>query len=670
MHTASSRPGARLRRALLAGLALGVATSGFSGVLAGAADAQTPTSSSSPKPAPVTAADAHHPASEGWQQINGVWVQIGATRPHVMPNAKTYAAKQAAGATSGSGGVGNSSNAVADGKATPYNNYDLQMTYRGGQDSIGVTTGQPKVYLIYWGSQWGTPGTDPATGNTTLTGDPDKAAPYQQDFFKGLGSSTDTWSKVMTQYCEGIAPGTTQCPANANHVGMPVQGQTLAGVWVDNTLPSPQAATEPQIAAEVLAAAKHFGNGDPTQNRNVQYVINTPQGEDSDSWKELGYCAWHTFTRSSYGTLAYTLMPYLTDVPACGTNWFGEGTARGRLDGYGIIGGHEYAETITDQNPSGAWTDATGQENGDKCSWIPMGGNGGMFYLQLSTGTFPVQTTWSNYDHLCTGDDPQFKNSALLVTKPCDQAAQRGKAVDYAVLASDAAGRPVKYGAKNLPSGLRINATTGHITGTTTASGTRTVTVTGSDDKGNSQSQTFRWTFANGPQVGCAPIEQLLDPGFENSTWNHGAWNASGYNIVTPSSAHAPHSGNSYAWLGQNTSTDDSITQWIETTPGYTKESFSFWLNVTGSAQDASAPGGTADDTLSLELYDQYSGRYMATVKTWSNLSATNGYQQQTIDLTPYVASEFGSTVGIKLVSHSTTGKTAFLIDDASVHLT
>ncbi|MGW3045464.1 Ig domain-containing protein [Kitasatospora sp. NPDC001159] len=650
MPTARSRPGGPLRKLLLGALALGLAAVGTAGP-AHAQDrpeipAQPPTSSTTPKDP--------HPAAEGWRQINGTWVQVGAIRPHVMPNADTFAQRQAAKARTAA--------------ASPRNNYNLQMTYRGGQDSIGVTTGQPKVYLIYWGSQWGNPGTDPATGNVTLSGDPDGAAPYQQDFFKGLGSGTDTWSRVMTQYCEGITPGSSYCPPEANHVGMPVAGQTLAGVWVDNAKPAPKAATEPEIAAEVSAAAKHFGNTDPNRNRDVQYVINTGQGLDSDKWKELGYCAWHTFMRSSAGTLAYTLMPYLTDVPACGTNWINTG-ARGRLDGYGIIGGHEYAETITDQTASGAWTDATGQENADKCSWIPVGANGGMFNLTLSTGVFPVQTTWSNYDHLCTGDDPVFGNAPLQVTQPCEQTVESGKPVDIPVLASDRAGRPIAYSAKGLPAGLRIDPATGHITGTTHATGWKTITVTGRDDRGNTQSQTFKAGFFHGPQTGCAPIEQLNDPGFENGTADHGVWNPSGYNVITPSTAHQAHSGSTYAWLGQNAANDDSVTQWVETTPGYTKEHLSFWLNITGSAQGASAPGGSAVDTLSLELYDQWSGNYLATVKTWTNLDATNGYRPQSFDLTPYVAAEFGSTVGIKLVTHSTSGKTAFLVDDASVKL-
>src|SRR5213078_2415338 len=45
------------------------------------------------------------------------------------------------------------------------------LTYGGAVDGIGVTTGKPKVYLVFWGSQWGTAGRD-ADGNTTLSGDP------------------------------------------------------------------------------------------------------------------------------------------------------------------------------------------------------------------------------------------------------------------------------------------------------------------------------------------------------------------------------------------------------------------------------------------------------------------------------------------------------------------
>ena len=105
---------------------------------------------------------------------------------------------------------------------------DQNLTYGGGNNGVGVTTGAPKVYLVFWGSQWGTAGTN-AKGDTTLTNDPAGAAPVVQEFFKGLGTNGEGWSKVMTQYCEGVASGTETCPASAAHVGYPTGG-ALAGV--------------------------------------------------------------------------------------------------------------------------------------------------------------------------------------------------------------------------------------------------------------------------------------------------------------------------------------------------------------------------------------------------------------------------------------------------------
>ena len=66
------------------------------------------------------------------------------------------------------------------------------------------------------------------------------------------------------------------------------------------------------------------------------------------------------------------------------------------LQGVSIVAGHEYAETITDQNPAGGWTDSTGAEDADKCAWITPGTSGGSFGLTLATGTFAMQTTWAN----------------------------------------------------------------------------------------------------------------------------------------------------------------------------------------------------------------------------------------------------------------------------------
>jgi hypothetical protein len=274
------------------------------------------------------------------------------------------------------------------------------LSYGGGNGGVGVTTGAPKVYLVFWGSQWGTAATD-VNGYTTLSGDPKATAPRLQAFFKGLGTNNEGWSKVMSQYCEGVSSGTTKCPATAPHVGYPTGG-ALAGVWVDNTAAAPSQATGAQLAQEAIKAAGHFGNTTATANRNAQYAILSPTGTHPDGYNTAtsNWCAWHDWTgdfnvTSPYGPLAFANDPYIPDMgSSCGANFVNAGTA-GAIDGVTIVDGHEYAEVITDQFPAGGWTDIQGSENADKCAWISSG-QGASANITLTTGSFPVQSTWGN----------------------------------------------------------------------------------------------------------------------------------------------------------------------------------------------------------------------------------------------------------------------------------
>src|SRR5438270_559369 len=106
------------------------------------------------------------------------------------------------------------------------------LSYGGGVDGIGVTSGTPRVYLVFYGTQW------------TSGGDPNGAATYLQSLFAGIGTGGELWSGTMTQYCDGplVSPGVTSCPSGAPHVGYP-SGGALAGVWFDTAGPSPSNAT-------------------------------------------------------------------------------------------------------------------------------------------------------------------------------------------------------------------------------------------------------------------------------------------------------------------------------------------------------------------------------------------------------------------------------------------
>jgi PKD repeat protein len=292
------------------------------------------------------------------------------------------------------------------------------LSFGGGVDSIGVTSGAPKVYLVFWGTQWGTQGTN-GSGYTTFTGDPSNAAPYIQAWIKGLGTNGELWSGVMTQYCDGssVGVGATSCPSGAPHVGYP--SGALAGIWYDNSAASPSQSSGNQLAAEAVKAAGHFGNTTAASNRYAQYVIVSPHGTHPDGFNTPGgqFCAWHDYNGdttldgggaapSPYGDIAFTNMPYVADLGAsCGANFVSNS-----LDGYSIVGGHEYAETLTDQNPAGGWVNNTGssftgQENGDECAWISSG-QGAAALVTFSTGSFAMQSTWSNDTNRCDISHP------------------------------------------------------------------------------------------------------------------------------------------------------------------------------------------------------------------------------------------------------------------------
>jgi serine protease len=248
------------------------------------------------------------------------------------------------------------------------------LLYGGGIGGVGVLTGQHKVYLVYWGSQW--------NGN-----DPSGQAAIQQNFFQGVGGSS--WNASVTQYCQGIAINSSTCGSGSTFATNPTG--VLGGIWYDNASPAPAQPTQAQLAAEAVRAAQYFGRTTALSNTSAQYVINTATGNNSSGFGTQ-YCAWHSYTSSAYGNIAYTNMPYMTDAGgSCGANINGLGPTAGIT----IVGGHEFAETETDPFPGGGWMDQRGAENADKCAWITSG-QGAIVAITLGSQSFAVQSLWSN----------------------------------------------------------------------------------------------------------------------------------------------------------------------------------------------------------------------------------------------------------------------------------
>jgi serine protease len=248
-----------------------------------------------------------------------------------------------------------------------------ELSYHGGTGGIGVETA-PKIYLVFWGSQWN-------------NNDPSGEAGILQSFYTGVGGSS--WLSSVTQYCEGAARGAVSCNGSDTPAGN--QPGLLSGYWYDKATAAPSRPRQSDIAAEAVRAAAYFGHTAAGDNVNVQYVIATAHGNNATGFGSQ-YCAWHSATSSASGNIAYTNLPYMTDAGAsCGANFNGLGPTAGIT----IVSGHEMAETITDPFPSTGWLDSNGAENGDKCAWISSG-QGASAAIKLSTGTFPVQSLWSN----------------------------------------------------------------------------------------------------------------------------------------------------------------------------------------------------------------------------------------------------------------------------------
>ncbi|MEY9847964.1 putative Ig domain-containing protein [Streptacidiphilus sp. MAP5-3] len=404
------------------------------------------------------------------------------------------------------------------------------LSYGGGINSVGVLDGHAKVYLVFYGNQWGTQSTN-SSGDDTFSGDPDGGAPAAQEMFKGIGTGNELWSATLTQWCDGtgVSSGATSCPASGASYVPYMSGGVLSGVWYDNSKAEPSAATGNQLGTEAVSAAAHFGNTTSAANRDAYYVILSPTGTNPDNYQGQ-YCAWHDYTgdssltggavNSPYGDLAFSNQPYNMDSGSgCGVGFV---NSPGTLDGWTITMGHEFAETVSDQFPAGGWTNQqsgssyNGQENGDECAWLSPGTAGGAGMVSMGTGSFAMQATWSNDTNECDLSHAIVNHggNTVTVTNPGSQTSTVGTAASLQISGSDSGGASLTYTATGLPAGLSISSS-GLISGTPTAAGTSSVTVKATDSTGASGTTSFTWTVNS--QGGNETVS-VTNPGNQTAT--------------------------------------------------------------------------------------------------------------------------------------------------------
>jgi serine protease len=259
------------------------------------------------------------------------------------------------------------------------------MLYRGGPVQI-----TPRIYVVFWGN-W-------STANDSVN-----VAGQLYWFLKGVGGSA--FNKTQTFYGQSCTVNTYSCPSTASYIQN--SANQLKGYWYDSS-PVPTTPTQTDVQAEALRAASHFGD----YGVNTQYFVALPKGHDDASFPTNGgrTCAYHAYTLTPSGTttIQYTSLSYMPDA---GTNCGNYTVNNSILDGVTIVASHEYSETETDPwvgagDGYEGWDDSTRNfgEDGDKCA-------GGATYnknFTFTTGTFPIQSEWSNYDRYYSGSGCRF----------------------------------------------------------------------------------------------------------------------------------------------------------------------------------------------------------------------------------------------------------------------
>jgi len=196
------------------------------------------------------------------------------------------------------------------------------------------------------------------------------------------------------------------------------------------------------------------------------------------------------------------------------------------------------------------------------------------------------------------------------------------------------------------------------IDSTTLANGTHSLVAKAYDPANNvGSSSAVSFSIANTTSGGGTGTgtELVQNNGFESGT---ASWTQTS-GVINSDATEPAHTGSWKAWLdGYGSVHTDYVRQQISIPAASTKATLDFFMHI----DTAETTTTTAYDTLSAQVIDP-TGKYV-TLATWSNLDASTGYIEHTLDLSAYI----GQTIWINFYgTENATNQTSFVIDDVSV---
>ena len=175
------------------------------------------------------------------------------------------------------------------------------MRYQGGRVLM-----DPRVHVVFWGSDWGQP-----DANGMPTADPLGVAPMVLDFYGRLGGKGDTWSTILTQYCIGTKINDKTCGPGSRKIPR-LAKSPLRGWWIDSTPGPGQPAADVKVGAWHEPANRGLKHFQATHPDDI-VVLMMPPGADSAT----DCTAFHTVANTDAGKRPLIVMHYPVPRPTC-----------------------------------------------------------------------------------------------------------------------------------------------------------------------------------------------------------------------------------------------------------------------------------------------------------------------------------------------------------------